>query len=136
MATANWNTRLEVTLGGKTISPITAFTPTFNTPRTPVHSIESDNLGYIRQPETMTFTMTVSAIGPAVADLTELALNGTEFEISLAESKGTDWAFKSIKFSRCVITQAMPSSVMIDNAPQATFTCACLERTLENEAAV
>ncbi len=133
MTVANWTTRLEVTLGGKTISPITAFTPTFNTPRTPVHSIESDNLGYVRQPETMTFTMTVSAIGPPVADLTALALSGTEFEISLAESRGTDWSFKSIKFSRCVITSANPSNVVIDSAPQATFTCACLERTVENE---
>lgn len=135
MATANWNTRLEVTLGGKTISPITAFTPTFNTPRTPVHSIEGENLGYVRQPQTITFTMTVSAIGPAVADLTELALNGTEFEISLAEKQGTDWAFKSIKFSGCVITAANPSNVVIDGAPQATFTCSSLQGAIEKETA-
>jgi hypothetical protein len=127
----DWNTRLEVKLGDKTVSPIDNFTPTFNTPHTVIHSIQSDNVGYIRQPFTFTFTMTVRAIGTVVADLTELAVNGTEFTIVVAERQGTDWAFKSIKFTRCVITSANPSNVVIDGAPSASFNCMALGVGLE-----
>ena len=52
----NWGSRLEVQLDGKTISPITSLTPTFNVPHTVLHSIEADNVGIIRQPFTVTFT--------------------------------------------------------------------------------
>ena len=127
----DWNTRLEVKLGDKTITPIDNFTPTFNVPHTVIHSIEADNVGFVRQPFTFTFTMTVRAIGTAVADLTELAVNGQEFAIAVAEKKGSDWAFKSIKFSRCIITSANPSNVVIDGAPAASFNCASLEVGLE-----
>jgi hypothetical protein len=127
----DWNTRLEVKLGDKTITPIDNFTPTFNVPHTVIHSIEADNVGFVRQPFTFTFTMTVRAIGTAVADLTELAVNGQEFAIAVAEKKGTDWAFKSIKFSRCIITSANPSNVVIDGAPAASFNCTALEVGLE-----
>jgi hypothetical protein len=128
---ADWNTRLEVKLGNNTITPIANFTPTFNSPHTVLHSIEADNVGYVRQPSTFTFTMTVPAIGTAVADLTELAVNGTEFAIAVAEKQGTDWAFKSIKFARCMITSANPSNVVIDGAPSASFNCAALSVSLE-----
>src|SRR3954471_2235379 len=104
----DWNTRLEIKLGNTTISPIDSFTPTFNTPHTVIHSIEAENVGYVRQPFTFTFTMTVRAIGTVAADLTELAVNGSEFDIAVAEDKGTDWAFKSIKFARCIITSTNP----------------------------
>lgn len=127
----DWNTRLEVKVAGKTISPIDNFTPTFNTPHTVIHSLEGDNVGFVRQPFTFTFTMTVRAIGASVADLTELALNGTPFDIAVAEKKGTDWAFNSIKFSNCIITSANPSNVVIDGAPAASFNCAALVSTIE-----
>jgi hypothetical protein len=127
----DWNTRLEVMVGGKTITPIQNFTPTFNTPHTVLHSVEGENLGYVRQPFTFTFTMTVSAIGTSVADLTELAVNGTEFDIAVAEKQGTDWAFNSLKFTRCMITSANPSNVVIDGAPAASFNCAALAVGLE-----
>jgi hypothetical protein len=127
----DWNTRLEVKVGSKTISPISAFTPTFNTPHTVLHSIEADNVGYVRQPFTFTFNMTVPSIGSAVADLTELAVSGTEFSLVVAEKKGNDWAFKSMKFSRCIITSASPSNVVIDGAPSASFNCASLNVGLE-----
>src|SRR5215216_2636234 len=127
----DWNTRLEVKLGDKTITPIDNFTPTFNVPHTVIHSIDADNVGYVRQPFTFTLTMTGRAIGTAVADLTELAGNGTEFAIAVAEKKGSDWAFNSLKFSRCIITSANPSNVVIDGAPTASFNCAALEVGLE-----
>jgi hypothetical protein len=132
MPEANWNTRLEVKLGDKTVTPISNFTPTFNVPHTVVHSVEADNLGYVRQPFTFTFTMTVPAIGTAVADLTELAVNGTEFSIAVAEKKGTDWSFNSIKFARCIITSANPSNVVVDGAPAASFNCMSLSVGLES----
>jgi hypothetical protein len=75
--------------------------------------------------------MTVRAIGTAVADLTELAVNGTEFTIVVAERQGTDWAFRSVKFTRCVITSANPSNVVIDGAPSASFNCMALGVGLE-----
>lgn len=127
----DWNTRLEVKLGNNTITPITNFTPTFNSPHTVIHSIEADNVGYVRQPFTFTFTMTVPAIGTAVADLTELAVNGTEFAIAVAEKKGTDWTFKSVKFSRCIITSTNPSNITADGMPSASFNCASLAVGLE-----
>ena len=127
----DWNTRLEVKVGPATVSPIDNFTPTFNTPHTVVHSVEADNVGYVRQPFTFTFTMTVRAIASVVAELSEMALNGTEFDVAVAEKQGTDWAFKSITLSRCVITSANPSNVVVDGAPAASFNCAALAAKAE-----
>jgi hypothetical protein len=128
---ADWNTRLEVTLGTNTITPISSFSPTFNVPHTVIHSLERDNAGYVRQPFTFTFTMAIPAVASAVADLTELAVNGTEFSITMSEKKGTDWSFKSMKFARCVITSASPSNVVIDGVPQANFSCMALSVGVE-----
>ena len=128
---ADWNTRLEVRLGDATITPISTFTPTFNVPHTVLHSIEADNVGFVRQPFTFTFTMGIPAVAKAVADLTELATDGTEFQIVVAEKKGTDWAFNALKFARCVVTSANPSNVVIDGVPQASFTCMALTVGIE-----
>ena len=117
----DWNTRLEVSLNGATISPIDSFTPTIATPRTPIHSIESDNVGAVFQPKTATFTMSMKAIGPNVAQLTHLALDNTKFNIQIAEKVGTDWTFKQLLFRDCLITSANPSNVAPDGAPVATF---------------
>lgn len=127
----NWETRLEVTIGGQTVTPIDAFTPTFNTPHTVIHSVEADNVGFVRQPQTFTFTMTIRANAAIVADLTEMALNGTEFDVSVAEKVGRDWAFSAIKLSRCVITSANPSNVVIDGVPAASFNCTALQAKAE-----
>ncbi len=127
----DWKTKLVEKVGNDVISPIENFTPTFNTPHTVIHSVEADNVGYVRQPFTFTFTLTVRAIGTSVADLTELAVNGTEFDIAVAEQNGTDWSFNSIKFERCIITSANPSNVVIDGAPSASFNCASLGVGLE-----
>lgn len=128
---SDWNTRLEVKLGDKTITPISSFTPTFNVPHTVLHSLEADNVGFVRQPFTFTFTMTVPAVGTAVADLTQLATAGGEFAVVVAEKKGTDWAFGSLKFARCVVTSANPSNVVVDGVPQASFNCAALDVGVE-----
>lgn len=117
----DWNTRLEVSVGDLVITPIDSFSPTFATPVTVLHSIEGDRVGVVYQPKTATFTMQVKAIGPAVAELTKLALEGTKFSIQVAEKKGTDWSFKKLLFRDCLITSAAPSNVVIEGAPVATF---------------
>lgn len=127
----DWNTRLEVKLGTKTITPITSFNPTFKLDHTVIHSLEADNVGVVRQPQTFTFTMTIPANALAVADLTELALTAGEFQIAVAEGTGTDWSFKSMKFQRCLVTSAGPSNISPDGVPQASFTCMALSVSIE-----
>lgn len=117
----DWKTRLEVTVDGTVISPIDSFTPTFNTPATVINSIEADNIGAIFQPQSATFTMSLKAIGPNVAELTSLALEGKSFNIQVAEKKGSDWTFKKMLFRDCMVTSANPSNVVIDGVPTATF---------------
>ncbi len=126
-----WDTRLEVTVSGQTITPITAFTPSFSTPHTPIHSIEATNVGFVRGPSTFTFTMTVAATGGAVAYLTNLALQGASFDVTIAAKTGNDWTFNRILLSNCVITQAMPGDVTASDVPTATFTCAALSAKAE-----
>jgi hypothetical protein len=118
---ADWNTRLEITVGSTVLSPIDSFTPTFSTPHTVIHSIEADRVGVLHQPQTATFQMALKAIGPPVAELTKLALAGTKFNIQVAEKKGEDWSFKKLLFRDCLITSANPSNVVIDGAPAAAF---------------
>src|SRR5258707_13039460 len=116
-----WNTRLELSVEGKLVSPIDTFTPTFATPKTVIHSIEADNIGAVHQPQTATFTMALKAIGTSTAMLTQMALDGKHFSISVAERRGTDWTFKKMLFRECLITSANPSNVVIDGVPTATF---------------
>jgi hypothetical protein len=122
----DWDTRLEIKVGDTTIAPISQFTPTFNVPHTVIHSIDADNVGYVRQPITFTFTMTVQAIGTVVAELTTMALDGSEFEIAVSQRTGSDWTFSELKFKRCRITSTNPSNVVIDGAPSASFNCTAL----------
>jgi hypothetical protein len=129
----NWKTRLEITADGKRVSAIDSFTPTFTTQITPIHSIEADNIGAIFHPQTATFTMTLKAIGPNVAELTKIALEGKKFDISVAENKGQDWTFNKMLFRDCLITSANPSNVVIDGVPSATFNGIILGFTAETD---
>jgi hypothetical protein len=121
----SWTTRLAVQFtdahGDHEISPIVSYTPTITTSAEPLHSIERTHVGVVATPQSLTFSMTVNAIGPAAAQLTALALNGTQFNISLLEKVGNDWSFSTIVMSRCVITSASPTSATVSGAPQATF---------------
>lgn len=123
----NWNTKLAVAVNGGLISPVESFTPTLNTGHRVQHSLEADNVGIVTQAQTFTFTMTVRAVGAAVATLTQLAVKGTEFQIVITEQTGTDWAFKQIAFNSCYFTSIAPSNVTLDDAPTATFSGVCLE---------
>lgn len=122
----NWNTRLAVHFTDaagvdQEISPIQSFTPTFATTAEPLHSIERTHVGVVVQPFSLTFSITVNAIGPAAAQLTALALNSTEFSISVQERTGDDWSFSTIVLTRCVVTSASPTAATVMGAPQATF---------------
>jgi hypothetical protein len=86
-----------------------------------IHSIESDNVGMLYKPKTATFQMQVKANSTSVAELTKLALDGTKFDIQVAEAEGEDWSFKKLLFRNCVITKANPSNLTIDGVPVATF---------------
>lgn len=123
----NWNTKLAVSLNGTTpITPIESFSPTFSVGHRVQHSLESDNVGIVTQAQTFTFTMTVRAIGAAVATLTGLALAGTSFTIIVLEQTGNDWSFKQVAFNGCYFTSAQPSNVTLDDSPTATFSGVCL----------
>jgi hypothetical protein len=138
----SWNSRLEVQVATDpdaktftTLTPITSFTTTFASSITQIHSIEADNVGVIQKPQTMTFTMTVPAIGPdqtnphdTAATLYKLAIDGKPFHVSLAVASGNDWVFKQLLFRNCYITAASGSNVMVgttsgqlDTTPIATF---------------
>ena len=117
----DWNSRLEVTVNGTTVTPIESFTPTYTTPVTPIHSIEADNVGALYHPQTATFTMTVKAIGANALTLAQFAIAGTKFNVQLAEKKGSDWSFKKLLFRDCIVTSANPSNAVMDGVPIATF---------------
>jgi hypothetical protein len=127
MAALNWNTKLAVMVNNSLISPIESFSPTLNVGHRVQHSLEADNVGIVLQAQTFTFTMTVRAVGAAVATLTGLALAGTQFAIVLTEQVGSDWTFKSIAFNSCYFTSVSPSNVMLDDSPTATFSGVCLD---------
>lgn len=131
----NWTSRLEVQVNSVTLTPITSFTTTFVSAITQIHSIEADNVGVIKKPQTMTFKMTVPALGPdqtsphsTAASLYQLAIAGTAFDVALSVASGPDWVFKQLLFRGCFITSANPSDVTVgttsgqlDTVPVATF---------------
>ena len=87
-----------------------------------MHSIEATHIGVIFSPDAMSFSISVKAIGDPAAQLTILALDHQRFDIVLQESDaGTDWSFKKIVMSDCLITSAAPTAATPSGAPSATF---------------
>jgi len=127
VAALNWNSRLAVMVDGALVSPIESFSPTLNVGHRVQHSLEADNVGIVTQAQTFTFTMTIRAVGAAVATLTKLAIGGSSFAIVLTEYSGSDWTFKSIAFNSCYFTSISPSNVTLDDSPTATFSGVCLD---------
>jgi hypothetical protein len=120
----DWNTRLAVYLDDEDspVTPIDSFSPSFSLNAEALHSIEQTHIGVVYTPSAITFSMTVRAIGPAVARLTSLALKGARFKIALEfQGERNDWAFDSIVLSDCIITSATPSPATVSGAPAATF---------------
>lgn len=123
----DWKTRLAIKYKEKggtnwvVVRPIDSFSPSFNLASEPLHSCEVTHLGVIYNPTSITFSMTVKAIGDVVGKLTKLALEGTRFDIMLDDEEGDDWSFKDIVLTDCVITSATPTTATISGAPAATF---------------
>ncbi|MFD3565994.1 hypothetical protein [Streptomyces sp. NPDC058667] len=126
MPEVKWDTRLTVMLDTAVVTPIDSFTPTFNSPVQPLHSLEADNVAHVVQPKAFTFSMAVKAIGPVVAKLTQMALSHASFKIGVQEASGSDWTFQQVAFSDCFITSTA-STIVIDGVPTTTFNCICLE---------
>ena len=131
----DWNTRLvvQVTTDKVTppdITPIDQFTPSFAVGAEVLHSVEKTHIGVIFAPKSITFSMTVRAIGGSVGRLTKLALNGERFDVLLQQQTGNDWSFSSIVLTDCIITAAQPGSATVSGAPSATFTGFSLASTV------
>lgn len=131
----DWRTRLAVsfTENGKTIeiTPIDSFSPSFSLSIEPIHSIERTHVGAVFSPQSITFSITVKAIGDVAARLTALAMQGRRFDITLQEKVGDDWAFESVVLGDCMITSAMPTSASPTGAPTATFSGFSMHATTE-----
>lgn len=132
----DWKTRLAVSYvdenGVKVdVSPIDSFSPSFSLNAEVIHSIEKTHIGSVFTPQSITFSMTVKAIGDVAAQLTVLALDATRFDVTLHENDGTDWSFKRVVLRDCIITSASPSNATISGAPSATFSGFSLQATAE-----
>jgi hypothetical protein len=131
----DWRTRLAVTYqdpvskADVNISPIDSFSPSFALGVEPLHSIEQTHIGAVYSPKSITFSLTVKAIGPVAAQLTKLALEGTRFDITLGIFDGTDWAFNQILLHDCIITSASPTAASPTGAPTATFSGFSMQAT-------
>jgi hypothetical protein len=138
----DWDTRLAVTVGTTLVTPIENFSSSLTTTFRPQHSLEVDNVGYVRQNFTFTFTFNVRALGVtgqpnAVAAVTKLALDGTEFQISIVRadgSQGDQWAFQEVLFKRCFATSIQPSNLTLQDSPMATVNGICLQYQLTDRA--
>jgi hypothetical protein len=133
----DWRSRIAVSYVDEdndsvNITPIDAFTPTFSLGAEVLHSIEQTHIGVVYTPQTITFSMTVRAIGDAVGKLTALAMQGKRFNVTLEETDGgDDWSFHSIVLNDCIITSASPSPATISGAPAATFSGMSLAATID-----
>jgi hypothetical protein len=135
------STRLAVIVNGDSahpLTPIESFTPTFSLNTEVVHSCEATHVGWIANPDSFTFTLTVKAIGGSAAQLTRLAMEGTEFEIGVYEAANStsEWDFSHLVMRKCLITSANPSNVMINGAPVATFSGISREAEINDGAAL
>lgn len=137
---ATWtNSRLAVVVDGDTshpLTPIDSFSPTFSLNTEVVHSIEATHIGWIANPDSFTFSLSVKAIGGAAAKLTQLAFEGTEFSIGLYKQAGSadEWDFTNIILTKCLITSASPSNATVSGAPVATFSGISRHAGLNNDA--
>jgi len=137
---ADWkNTRLAVSYTDEDknsvdVTPVDAYSPTFSLNAEVIHSLERTHVGVIFAPQSISFSVTVKAIGDAAAKLTMLALKGKRFDITLQEQDGSDWSFDSIVLSDCIITSASPTPATLSGAPAATFSGFSLSATADPKA--
>ena len=123
----DWKTRLAVSYKDEdgndvNVTPIDSFSPSFSLNAEVLHSLEQTHMGVVFSPQAMSFSLTVKAIGDVAAKLTALALQRKRFAVTLQETDGaSDWSFKTIVMTDCIITSASPTAANISGAPAATF---------------
>jgi hypothetical protein len=133
----DWKTRLAVSFRDQDgnegiISPIDSFNPSFALNAEVLHSLEDTHIGVVYSPESLSFSLTVKAIGDVAAKLTSLALQGKRFDIVLQEGDGgSDWSFNTVVMKECIITSATPTTPTVSGAPTATFSGFSLAATAE-----
>jgi hypothetical protein len=132
----DWNSRLAVswqdTGGVHKIVPVESYIPSFTLNAEVLHSIEETHIGVVYSPKSMTFSLSVKAIGDSAAQLTALALAGQRFDLILQETdQGNDWSFSKIVMRDCVLTAATPTNATISGAPSATFSGFSLAANVE-----
>ena len=133
----DWRSRLCVSWdeGGSgpnnPIVPVNSFSPTFTMGAEVLNSLEATHIGVVYSPSTITFSISVKAIGDSAAQLTRLTLHGTRFNIILQESEnGHDWSFKQIMLTDCVITSAAPTNATVSGTPSSVFSGFSLAATV------
>ena len=118
------DTRLVVSTndgtGDKEVAMVDTFAPNLALNAEALHALDRSNVGVAFTPQTLTFTITVKAIGDSVARLTMLALKGQPFNILLKEKVGDDWGLANIVMSDCIITSASHTANPT-GVPTATF---------------
>lgn len=132
----DWRSRLAVSWqdesGVHEVVPVDSFTPSFSLGAEPLNAVSDTHLGVIYSPRSITFSLSVKAIGDSAAQLTALALAGSRFDIVLQETDvGNDWSFKKIVMSDCIINSAMPTGATVSGAPAATFSGFSLSASVE-----
>jgi hypothetical protein len=117
------------------ITPIDSFSPSFSLNAEVLHSIERTHLGLVYSPQSITFSMTVKAVGNVVGLLTQMAFQGKRFEVVLKETEGsTDWSFDQVVLRDCIITSCSPTTATPSGAPTATFSGVSLQSTIDPKA--
>lgn len=136
---------VKVKQGGQEfpLIPIVSISPNFNTPHTPEHSLEQSNRGATQGDTTFNFSLSCKAIKDVDAGfnpskvLTEIALQGLEFEVVIGEkqangSNGQNWAFQTFMLQRCFVNNSTPTTQNLGGSPVATFNCMCLAVTIDD----
>ena len=130
----DWKSRLVVSWQDSQdhkLVPVDSFAPQFSLGAEVLHSIEDTHIGVVYSPKSMTFSISVKAIGSSAAELTALAMAGMRFNLLLQETDdGHDWSFKRMVLTDCVITSAA-QNVTVSGAPAATFSGFSLAATAE-----
>ena len=130
----DWNTRLAVDFStdneatNTPITPIDTFSTTIGLVASELHSIEATHVGAVYAPRTITFTMTVKAMGDAAANLVAFAMQGKRFDIIVQVQEGTDWSFQSILLGNCIIT-SVQTNAPVTGAPTITMSGVSLKAT-------
>lgn len=135
----NWKSKMFVKItddvGTETLTPIVDINPVINTPHTPEHSLEDDNVGVTKGNDTFTFSLTVKALRSEttgtnpVKRITELQTKHKMFQIVMLERQisggdGKDWAFtSSLVLDECYVNQSNPTRATLNASPVATFNC-------------